>query len=320
MPSTRAAARPTGPSPAKQITDAIIARLEAGVSPWRRSWSTTPGSTRPMRACGQPYRGINALWLALVSMEKGYSSPTWMTYRQASEVGGQVRKGERGTLAVFYKTYQARDTNTGTDGADEDRTRRVMKSYIVFNVGQIDGLPDRFLPPAIVATNDEPLPEQRAAIDAFIAGSGATVVHGGNEACYLPAADLVRLPPATAFFSYALYGATAAHELVHWTGHKSRVDRDLGKRFGSEAYAAEELVAEMGAALIGAELGLPVEHLDDHASYIGHWLTLLKSDERALFTAAGKAEEAAAYLLKRADADAAVDETDDAPPPLALAA
>lgn len=326
MPSTRTTA---GPSPARQITDAIIARLEAGVSPWRRSWATAPGATRPMRACGEPYRGINALWLGLVAMERSYASPTWMTYRQAGEVGGQVRKGEKGTIAVFYKAYPARgDDAAGGEDGDRDRTRRVLKSYIVFNVTQIDGLPDRFLP--AIAAPETPATDgtttiQRAAIDALLDGSGATIVNGGHEACYQPVADVVRLPMPAAFETYALYGATAAHELVHWTGHSSRLSRDLGARFGSDAYAAEELIAELGAALIGAELGLPVDHLDDHASYVGAWLKLMKTDERALFTAAGKAEEAAAFLLRKGLVDAddlagaptnSVDET----PPLALAA
>ena len=291
-------------SPAKMITDAIIARLEAGVSPWRRTWATTRGhSGRPMRACGQPYRGINALWLWVVADSNGYISPTWMTYRQASELGGQVRKGERSTVAVFYKTYVARDTAAGpnmNDG-DDDRTRRVMKSYNVFNVAQIDGLPERFAPPApVVAEPGSPQDDaHRAEIDAFITGSGASIIYGGNEACYSPRLDTIHLPQPAAFDTYADFGAVAAHELTHWTGHQSRLNRDLANRFGSDAYAAEELIAQLGSALIGADLGLPVTQLDNHASYINHWLRILRADERALMTAAARAEEAAAYLLTR---------------------
>jgi len=293
-------------SPAKLITDAIIARLEAGVSPWRRTWATSRGhSGRPMRACGQPYRGINALWLWVVADTNGYASPTWMTYRQAAELGGQVRKGERSTIAVFYKTYQARDAADATtgNGADEDRTRRVMKSYNVFNVAQIDGLPDRFAPPPPPPAVEPGSPQDeadRAEIDAFIAGTGAAILHGGNEACYIPLRDLIHLPHAAAFDTYAHYGATAAHELAHWTGHPTRLSRELANRFGNDAYAAEELVAELASALIGADLGLPVAHLDNHASYIDHWLRILRADERALMTAAARAEEAATFLLARA--------------------
>ena len=292
-------------SPAKMITDAIIARLEAGVSPWRRTWATTRGySGRPMRACGQPYRGINALWLWVVADTNGYVSPTWMTYRQASELGGQVRKGERSTIAVFYKTYQARDAGndaTTGSGTDEDRTRRVMRSYNVFNVAQIDGLPERFAPPApVVAEPGSPQDDaHRAEIDAFIAGTDASIIHGGNEACYYPSLETIHLPQPATFDTYADYGAIAAHELTHWTGHSSRLNRDLANRFGSDAYAAEELVAELGSALIGADLELPVTHLDNHASYIDHWLRILRADERALMTAAARAEEAASYLLAR---------------------
>ena len=312
-------------SPAKQITDAIIARLEAGVSPWRRTWSTSRASLgRPMRAAGQPYRGINALWLWVVAKQNGYASPTWMTYRQASELGGQVRKGEHGTIAVFYKTYEARSADNDHDSAG-DRTRRVVRSYIVFNVDQIDGLPDRFVPPLAIpivpgSAQDE---AHRAEIDAFIAGTGATIRHGGDVACYVPSADMINMPNAAAFETYAAYGATAAHELVHWSGHDSRLNRDLKGRFGSDAYAAEELVAELGSALIGADLGLPVLHLDNHASYIDHWLRILKSDERALMTAAAKAEEAASYLLSRhglAADNADEDNRSDAEAPLAIAA
>ena len=319
-------------SPAKMITDAIIARLEAGVSPWRRTWATTRGySGRPMRACGQPYRGINALWLWVVADSNGYVSPTWMTYRQASELGGQVRKGERSTIAVFYKTYQARDAGndaTTGSGTDEDRTRRVMKSYNVFNVAQIDGLPERFAPPApVVAEPGSPQDDaHRAEIDAFIAGTGASIIHGGNEACYYPSLDTIHLPQPATFDTYSDYGAVAAHELIHWTGHKSRLNRDLANRFGSDAYAAEELVAELGSALIGADLGLPVTHLDNHASYIDHWLRILRADERGLMNAAARAEEAVTYLLARAGRGLTTGGDDEAAPgepvatPFALAA
>ena len=317
-------------SPAKMITDAIIARLEAGVSPWRRTWATTRGySGRPMRACGQPYRGINALWLWVVADTNGYISPTWMTYRQASELGGQVRKGERSTVAVFYKTYIARDTaGPDVNGGDDDRTRHVMKSYNVFNVAQIDGLPDRFAPPIPVVIEPGSPQDQahRAEIDAFIAGTGAAIVSGGNDACYYPSRDVIHLPHPAAFDTYADYGATAAHELAHWTGHPTRLNRDLANRFGSDAYAAEELVAECGSALIGADLGLPVTHLDNHASYIDHWLRILRADERALMIAAARAEEAASYLLARSGREIMSSEDDEAVPdepvatPFALAA
>ncbi|WP_226896321.1 zincin-like metallopeptidase domain-containing protein [Polymorphobacter sp. PAMC 29334] len=196
-------------------------------------------------------------------------------------------------------------------------------------LAQVDGLPDRFAPPAPVAVEPgSPQDEaHRAEIDAFIAGTGAAIVHGGNQACYYPSLDTIHMPQPAAFDTYADYGATAAHELTHWTGHASRLNRDLANRFGSEAYAAEELVAELGSALIGADLGLPVTHLDNHASYIDHWLRMLRADERALMTAAARAEEAATYLHVRAGRASGTEGDDDSGPrsetyavsPLALA-
>ena len=227
-------------SPARIITDAIIKRLEEGTSPWRRPWTTACNITRPMRACGKPYRGINVIWLWCVAEERGFSMPTWMTYRQATELGGQVRKGEKSTIAVFYKSYGKTEHDPAT-GEDRQSQRRVMKTYNVFNVCQIDGLPDRYVtPPAPRAIPDE---EHRATIDAFIAASGATIISGGSRACYVPSLDVIHMPNWQDFESYAQYGATMCHELAHWTGHPSRLDRQLKNSFGSEAYAYEELVA-----------------------------------------------------------------------------
>lgn len=299
---SRTTKRPVGPSPAKQITDAIIARLEAGVSPWRRTWAVSRSAgCRPMRACGQPYGGINALWLWVVADQNGYTSPTWMTYRQSQELGGQVRKGERGTIAVFYKTFEARDTDVGDESeASDDRMRRVLRSYMVFNCAQIDGLSDRFTPPPekaeMPAVQDD---AHRAEIDAFIAGTGA-IIQGGDEACYIPSRDVIHMPLPAVFENYAAYGATAGHELIHWSGAKNRLDRDLTGRFGSDSYCVEELIAELGSCLLGSGLGLPVTHLDNHASYIASWLRILKADECALLTAAARAEEAASWLLAQA--------------------
>lgn len=311
-PRTRAEAT----SPAQVITNAIIARLEAGVSPWRKPWTSSGGSIRPKRVGDEFYRGINAIYLWAVAEVRGYAFPTWMTYRQSEELGGQVRRGERGTLAVFYKSYGAteRDDQTGEESAT---TRRVLRSYTVFNVDQIDGLPDRFTPPPPPPrVFDE---SHRAEIDAFVAASGARVVIGGNEACYIPSLDVIHMPRWQDFDSYASYGATVAHELSHWTGHSSRLSRDLDRSLNAEGRATEELVAELSSAMLGDELGLPVAHLDDHANYIGHWIKLLKNDERALLTAAARAEEAADYLLRLAGRRASVDHDEDAEP-LQLAA
>ncbi|SFR99468.1 ArdC family protein [Sphingomonas jatrophae] len=279
-------------NPAETITRAIIERLEAGVRPWRQPWAGGPVS-RPLRVCGTPYRGANVIWLWMAAQARGFASPTWMTYHQAQLLGGQVRKGERGTLAIFYKSYTKEVENPGT-GEREDEARRVLKSFTVFNVDQIDRLPERFLPVTM------PLPElneRDGALDAWFAAVPARLRHGGGEAYYMPSTDEITMPEIAAFRSRDHYRATLAHEMAHWTGHASRLDRTLGNRFGSDAYAMEELVAELTAAMIGAELGLPVDHLDDHASYLASWLKVLKTDSRAILTAAAKAEEASAFLL-----------------------
>ncbi|HEX8669101.1 MAG TPA: zincin-like metallopeptidase domain-containing protein [Allosphingosinicella sp.] len=281
------------PSPAETITAAIVERLEAGTRPWVQPW-TGASVSRPLRACGTPYQGINVLWLWMAAEAAGHSSPFWMTYRQSQLLGGQVRKGERGAVAIFYRAYQAEEADDGDEAADR-RTRRVLKSFTVFNACQIDGLPSRFFP------EPRPLPtatERDVALDVFFAAVPARIRHWGAEAYYSPVLDQVTMPEAGLFRDLDHYRATLAHELSHWTGHESRLARQMGGRFGSEAYAMEELVAELSSAMLGAELGLQVDHLDHHASYLASWLKVLKADSRAILTVAAKAEEAASLLLR----------------------
>jgi antirestriction protein ArdC len=280
-------------SPSETITAAIVERLEAGTRPWVQPWTGTSVS-RPLRACGTPYRGINVLWLWMAAEAAGHSSAYWMTYRQAQLLGAQVRKGERGTPAIFYRAYQGGDTDEG-DGTEKQQARRVLKSFSVFNACQIDGLPSRFFPePRPLLT-----PNQRdSALESFFAAVPARIRHWGAEAYYSPLLDQVTIPEPGLFRDSDHYHATLAHELSHWTGHESRLARQLSSRFGSEAYAMEELVAELSSAMLGAELGLPVEHLDHHASYLASWLKVLKADSRAILTVAAKAEEAASLLLR----------------------
>ena len=283
-------------SPAARITAAIIEKLEAGTKPWVKPWRGVPRS-RPLRSCGTPYRGMNTFWLWMVAEAAGFASSYWMTYRQCQALGGQVRKGEKSTIAIFYKSY---DKQVEADDGDEDtETRRVLKAYAVFSADQCDGLPELYRPrPKVEPAEPD---EREARLDSFFVSIDAELRHHGSQAYYEPSIDRITIPPAALFDGYDHYYATLAHELSHWTGHGSRLARDLKNRFGSEAYAAEELVAELSAAILGAELGLPVAHLDSHASYVAHWLELLKSDERAILTAAAKAEEAAAFLLARGD-------------------
>lgn len=254
--------------------------------------------SRPLRHCGTPYRGINTFWLWMVAEAGGFQSPYWMTYRQCAALGGQVRKGEKSTIAIFYKTYSKEiQTNAGND--PESETRRVLKSYAVFNADQCDNLPQRYYPKAEAQENE---PEGREeAFDRFFETVGAKIREYGSAAYYEPACDRITMPPVHLFESYDHYYSTLAHECSHWTGHESRLDRNLKRRFRSAAYAAEELVAELSSAILGAELGLPVSHLDNHASYIASWLKLLKNDDRAILTAAARAEEAASLLLELGD-------------------
>ena len=300
-----------GVSPATRITQEIIARLEAGTKPWIQPWRGVPVS-RPLRACGTPYRGMNVFWLWMVADLCGFSSPYWMTYNQAKSLGAQVKKGEKSTIAIFYKSYTKEVEAPGT-GEKLDEARRVLKAYPVFNAEQVEGLPDRYHP---AASLDLVEPEGReAALDAVFGAIPAKLRHQGGEAYYEPGVDRITMPPAHLFAGFDHYYATLAHELSHWTGHPNRLARDLKNRFGTAAYAAEELIAELSSAMLGAELGLPVTHLDSHASYIEHWLKLLRQDDRAILTAAAKAEEASSLLLKlggRVIADDAVVEPDDA--------
>lgn len=284
----------SAPSPATRITNEIIARLEAGTKPWVKPWRGCPVS-RPLRACGIPYRGMNVFWLWMVADMCGYASPYWMTYNQATGLGAQVKRDEKSTIAIFYKSY-TKEVEAPDTGEMTDEARRVLKAYPVFNADQVDGLPERYHP---AASLDLVEPEGREeALDAFFAAIPVNLRHQGDEAYYEPTPDRVTLPLAHLFTGFDHYYATLAHELSHWTGHSSRLARDLKNRFGSAAYAAEELVAELSSAMLGAELGLPVAHLDSHASYIEHWLRLLKSDDRAILTAAARAEEVSSLLLK----------------------
>lgn len=316
-PYKRTAPRTDLPSPAQIITDAIIARLEAGTRPWKKSW-TGRAAQRPLRSCGTPYRGGNIFWLWLVADMLGFSSPYWMTYRQAALLGGQVRKGEKSTIAIFYKSY-GKQTEDAATGEATTETRRVLKSFAVFNADQVDGLPDSYHPMTDVETR--PVDAERLAeLTTFFDTIPATTRHGGSEAYYSPVGDFIQLPPPECFVDAERYGATRAHETAHWSGAEHRLNREFGKRFGDDKYGAEELVAELTSAILGSELGLPVDHLDNHASYIASWLRILKADPKALLAIASKADEAARYILRLGGRDlgcdneaVAIGDSDDAP-------
>jgi antirestriction protein ArdC len=284
------------PSPAQTITDAIIARLEAGAKPWVRPW-TGQARPRPLRYCGTPYRGANFLWLGLVADMMGYSSPYWMTYRQSALLGGQVRKGEKATIAILYKSYQrsVEDPETGDERTEE---RRMLRSYPVFCADQIDHLPERYHPMAAPVLDPHELDAMHLAdLRSFFNAIPAEVRHGGQKAFYHPAEDYIQLPTEESFHGYPWYAAIRCHELGHWSGAEHRLDRQFGKRFGDKEYCVEELCAELISAILGAELNLPVALLDNHANYINDWISFLKSDARALLSVASRADEGASYLL-----------------------
>ena len=272
-----------------EVSARIVAELERGAAPWIKPWSATAGMNTPCNAAtNRPYSGCNVvlLWMAA---NAGYRTPRYLTFKQALDLGGNVRKGEHGTKVYFVKQLQVADRN-----GEEGKTRIVpmMREYTVFNVDQCEGLPDRVLTLGEVKVRNT---DQRdATIDEFLGSSGVEIREGMGEAYYRPGADFISLPRFEAFKSAATFYATAFHELGHATGHKSRLDRDLRGRFGDKAYAAEELIAELCAAFLCAEFSLDGELR--HAGYIQSWIGLLKTDCRAFFTACSKAQAAADYL------------------------
>jgi antirestriction protein ArdC len=278
-----------------RITDKIVSALENGVRPWVRPWNAEHAAgriTRPLRHNGQPYTGVNVLSLWASATEQGFAAPIWMTYRQATELGAHVRKGEKGSPVVYANSITRTDTDV--DGVDLEREIHFLKGYTVFNVEQIEGLPDAFHAPASPRTD---VVERIARADNFFAATKAELSHGGSRAFYRPSTDTIVLPPFEAFRDAESYYATLAHETTHWTAHASRLARDFGGgRFGSESYAMEELVAELGAAFLCADLDLTLEPREDHASYIANWLEVLKNDERAIFAAASHAQRATDFL------------------------
>jgi antirestriction protein ArdC len=278
------------------ITDRIVAELEQGVRPWFKPWNDTHAAgliTRPLRANGIAYRGINILMLWQAAQASGYVFPTWMTFKQAIDLGAHVRKGEKGSLVVYADRIRRTETDAET-GEDSETEIPILKGYTVFNVEQIEGLPAHFYSVPNLPTAQVP---RIARADDFFAATGAMVVHGGSRACYIPSIDAIQMPFIGDFRDAESYYGTLAHEMTHWTKHESRLNRDLGrKRFGDEGYAFEELVAELGAAFISADLELTPDIRDDHAAYIGSWIKVLKNDKRAIFAAASHAQRAADFL------------------------
>src|ERR1035438_1593435 len=285
-----------------RVTDRIIEDLNKGVRPWMKPWSTGRGAgdafSRPLRHNGTPYRGVNVLLLWGEAQARGFTSSTWMTYRQAQEIGAQVRKGEAGSLVVYADRYIPKSAKSETNERGEQAEREVafLKGYTVFNVEQIEGLTAKYTEPAEPAAATCGPVAMHEAAEAFFAATGAKFCYGGDRAFYAPSRDFIQLPVREVFRDAESFAATKAHELIHWAGAATRNAREFGVRFGDQAYAFEELVAELGAAFLCADLGITPEVREDHAAYLACWLEVLKGDKRAIFSAAAHAQRAVDYL------------------------
>lgn len=282
----------------QEITDRIIKLIEEGTRPWVRGW-VTGGKTSafPLRVTGQPYSGINVLLLWAAQHEGGYEAATWMTFNQAKKLGGMVRKGERGTGIVFASTFEKKDKDTG-----ETEVIPFLKKYTVFNVQQIDGLPEKYdwSEPDELDQGTRPVEE----LEAFFVATGATINHGGGRAFYSPQSDTITMPPVARFTNAPEYYGTLAHELIHWTGAGHRLDRFSKTDAEAQSdYAFEELIAEIGSCFLCTHIGATPD-LANSAAYVQAWLKSLKNDKKFIFRAATAAQKAFDYALQSASAPA----------------
>ncbi len=268
----------------QEITDRIIEQLELGTVPWVKPWSTVKGeATFPTnRYTGYAYRGINVPSLWCAGIQAGYESNLWLSYKQARNIGAQVRKGETGTPIIFVKFKQVQDR----DDTTKKKSIPLVKYSTVFNVEQVDDLPTLYN----VEQEWNPVTD----VDNLIATTSAVITHGGDRACYMPGPDRINMPHKAGFTDSGNYYATLLHEITHWTGSKTRLNRLYGARFGDQAYAREELVAEMGAAFLCGHCGID-GHLQ-HAEYLNSWIKVLKSDKSAIVQAASAAQKAADFV------------------------
>ena len=278
----------------EEVTARIVAEMEHGVLPWVRPWSRSAAPLGMPRSAAsrKAYSGINILILWDAVIRKGYASQEWLTFRQALSLGGHVRKGERGTTICFADSFVPKgERERAKESGDDPSSVPFLKRFTVFNVEQCEGLPAHITPPPTVYPETEKHPEA----EALISGSGATIREAGGEALYHLGEDFIRLPPRGSFLTPADFYCTALHELGHWTAHPTRLKRDLTGRFGSTAYAREELIAELTSAFLCAHLGIIPQVR--HADYLANWRAVLKSDNRAIFHAASQASKAADFVL-----------------------
>lgn len=281
-----------------RITDIMIDQLEQGVRPWVQPWSSkrlAESVSRPRRFNGEPYSGINVLLLWSEAVSRGFAASTWMTFRQVLELGGNVRKGETGSMVVYAN--RIRKTQTDANGDDVEHEIPFLKAYTVFNLEQIEGLPAGHGAEA-EAPDFKPVERLKHA-DAFFRATGAVIRHDGAAAFYAPGPDVIQMPPIEAFRDAESYYATLAHEEIHWAGASHRLNRDFSRYAKDRSdRAREELIAELGAAFLAADLGIvpELEPRPDHASYLASWLEVLRGDKRFIVQAAAQAQRAVTYL------------------------
>jgi antirestriction protein ArdC len=278
----------------KEITDRIVARLKAGVVPWRQPWSSKGFGVMPRNALTQrAYSGANVILLWSRAQESGFTAPLWLTFKQALELGGNVRKGEKGETVIYVSKVIRTDDATG-----ERRAIPFLKAYTVFNVAQCDNLPAKVTTPNGAQRVANPNARDELA-DAFIAATGADYRHGEPRAYYAAGSrDFVNMPHFETFKSASAYYGVAFHELTHWTGAEKRLNRTFGKRFGDRAYSAEELVAELGSAFLCAEFGFDNDGQD--AAYIASWIKFFEEHDKAIVAASAAASRAVEFMREAA--------------------
>lgn len=277
---------------AQEVTARILDQLRAGVCPWKQPWTGGGSRLMPRNAItGRGYSGVNVLLLWIRAQEGGYAGSQWLTFKQALDAGGHVRKGEKGVRVVFVSTFE-KETQDGPERVP------FLKAFTVFNVAQCDGLSLTVDAPRVPMHQDA----RDADAEAFLVSTGAVIRHGEGRAYYRPATDSIMLPDFETFTTAGAYYATALHELGHWTGAPQRLDRQLGKKFGDDAYAAEELIAELTSAFCLAELA--IDHAPGaDAAYIAHWVKFLTDHQTAILTASSQASKALHYLRDLAARD-----------------
>ena len=302
--TTRAGTAPRGPSHYDTVTERVLEALRQGTPPWRRPWDKSKcGSSRsgafaggslPRNALtGVSYRGLNTILLSMAPFQLETGDPRWATYKQAQSKGWQVREGEKGTPAFFYKRFDARAG--GGEEEDDAHARRghaMLKCFTLFHAGQMDGVPD-YAPP----TPEEAPWRLPDAADTIVRESRAVIREGGDRAFYSPGTDRIQMPPRSAFATADHFVSVILHEMSHWSGAAHRLNRDLSHPFGSTEYAREELVAELSQIIVCGELGLSGCAFTNGAAYVASWLSILANDHREIFRAAAAAQRAADYIL-----------------------